>query len=172
VANKRENKMINKKIEKSINEQINAELYSAYLYLSISADMESKNLNGAATWMKAQAQEEVGHAMKFYAYLAERGGKVELMAIKEPKKEWGSLLEAFEDAYEHECYISGRINDMMDLAVGEKDYATITMLQWFVEEQVEEEASTDGVVQKLKLVGDSKNGLFMMDRALGQRGSE
>ncbi len=161
--------MISKKLEKELNDQINAEFFSAYLYLSMAAYSSSINMNGAASWLEAQAQEELEHAMKFYKYIEERGGRVILKEIKEPAKEWKSLEDVFKAAYEHEKYISERINKLMELAVKEKDFATQSFLNWFVDEQVEEEASTLAVYEKLKMVRDYKGGLFMVDRELAQR---
>ena len=161
--------MLGKKIEAAFNEQINWELYSGYLYLAMSAYFQSINLTGAASWMYAQALEEGTHAMKFFNFINERGGTVELATIRTPQKEWESPLAAFEDAYEHECVVSGRINDLVNLSLKEKDHASNNFLQWFVSEQVEEEASVDGVVQQLKLMGDAQGGLFMLDRELGRR---
>ncbi len=143
--------MIEENIEKAINDQIDAELYSAYLYLSMSANFSDQNLDGFADWMRAQADEEVQHAMKLFDYLNERGGRVELGAIEKPQKEWESPLEAFKAAYEHEKYVTERINDLYNLAEQEKDRATMNMLEWFVEEQVEEEDSVDQIVQKLEM---------------------
>jgi len=161
--------MIKEKIEKSINDQINAEMYSAYLYLSMAADFAEKGLDGFESWMRVQAQEELSHAMKFLDYLQERGGRVELDEIEKPQKEWGSVLEAFEDAYEHEQYVTERINKMVDLAEEEGDRATFNMLQWYVEEQVEEEDTAEDIVQKLKMIGDNSSGLFMFDNKMGER---
>jgi ferritin len=161
--------MIGKKMEKAINEQINAELYSAYLYLSMVAYFESVNLRGCATWMRAQTQEEIVHAMKMYDFINERGGRVILKAIETPPSEWDSALAAFEAAYAHEQIVTGRINDLVNLAVEEKDHATNAFLQWFVNEQVEEETSADNVVQNLKMAQDAPGALFMLDRELGQR---
>ena len=161
--------MIKKKVEKAINKQINAELYSAYLYLSMNAYFESMNLPGAAQWMKYQAQEEMVHAMKFYGYLVERGGRVTLEAIDKPEAEWESPLAVFEAAYAHEQKVTAMTNALMDLAISESDHATSSMLQWFIDEQVEEEANADGIVQKLKMVKDSPGGLFMVDKELAAR---
>jgi ferritin len=161
--------MIKKAIEKEINDQINAELYSAYLYLSMSAYFESKNLGGFAHWMTIQAKEEVNHAMKFYNHIYERGGRVTLKAIDSPPVNWKSALDAFESAYNHEVKVTGLIHKLVALARSEKDVATENFLMWYVDEQVEEEASADAIVQKLKLVKDSANGLFMLDRELSQR---
>ena len=161
--------MIGKKMEKALNDQINAELYSAYLYLSMVAYFESENLPGFATWMRAQTQEEVMHAMKMYDYVNERGGRVILKAIDEPPAKWNSPLAAFEAAYKHEQLVTGRINDLVDLAIEEKDHAANTFLQWFVNEQVEEETSADAVVQQLKMAEGAPGALFMIDREMGQR---
>ena len=161
--------MIGKKMEAALNDQINAELYSAYLYLSMAAYFESVNLSGFAAWMRAQIQEEVMHAMKMYDYVNERGGRVILTAIDEPPAEWKSPLAAFQAAYKHEQLVTGRINGLVDLAIKEKDHAANTFLQWFVNEQVEEETSADAVVQQLKMAEGAPGALFMIDRELGQR---
>jgi ferritin len=157
------------KIQDAINDQINAELYSAYLYLSMASYMESINLMGFANWMKIQAQEEVTHAMRFYAYVNDRGGRALMKAIEKPETDWSSPLAAFEQTLEHERHVTDRINKLVDLATSESDHATLNMLQWFVSEQVEEEASADAIIQKLKLVGDSGPGLFMVDQELAAR---
>ncbi len=161
--------MLTERMEEALNQQVNAEMYSSYLYLSMSAYFESINLKGFANWMKVQAQEELLHAMKIYDFINERGGRVKLTAIDAPPTEWDSPLAAFEAVYEHECKVSGLINDLVNLALEEKDHASHIFLQWFVTEQVEEEASADEIVQKLKLMGDARGGLFMLDRELGQR---
>ncbi len=160
--------MINK-MEKALNEQINEELFSSYLYLAMSAWFESQNLPGFASWMKVQAREENGHAMKFFEYVNERRGRVVLKAIKEPGKEWKSPLATFEAALEHEQYITGRINDLVNLAAAEKDHATAGLLQWFVKEQVEEEASADRIVQMLKMAANAPGALLMLDHQMGER---
>jgi len=161
--------MIKDKIEKALNSQINAEMYSSYLYLSMSSYFSSINLNGFATWMRVQAQEELTHAMKFYDYVIERGGRVTVKAIEAPPAEWDSPLQVFEHVYTHEQKVTGLINDLVNLAIAEKDHATTAFLQWFVTEQVEEESSADEIVQKVKLVGDQGAGLLMLDQELGQR---
>ena len=161
--------MIGEKIETAFNEQINWELYSAYLYLSMSAYFLSINLNGFANWMRIQALEEVTHAMKFFDFINERSGRVTLLETKAPPKEWESPLAAFEDAYEHECFVSSRINDLVNLSLDQKDHASNNFLQWFVSEQVEEEASVDEMAQKLKIIGGDGGGLFMLDQELAQR---
>jgi ferritin len=161
--------MLKSKIERAINKQINAELWSAYLYLSMSAYFESISLGGFANWMRIQAQEEVSHAMRFYNYVVERGGRVKLLPIEAVKIDWKSPLDAFEETYKHEQKVTGLINDLVNMSTAEKDHATVNMLQWFVDEQVEEESSADEIVQKLKLIGKNGSGLFMIDRELGQR---
>lgn len=161
--------MISEKITEAFNGQINAEIYSSYLYLSMSAYFESINLRGMANWMRCQAAEELIHAMKFYNFLCERGGKVKLAAVEGPPTKWDSPLHIFEEAYRHEQKVTGLINNLVDLAVQERDHAANNFLQWFVAEQVEEESSADAVVQSLKLAGDQGGGLFMIDRELAQR---
>jgi len=160
---------LSKKMEKALNEQVNAEMYSSYLYLSMAADLEDKALGGFANWMKTQAQEELYHAMKIFDYVNERGGRVALDQIEAPQTEWKDPLAIFQAAYKHELKVSGMINDLVNLAIKEKDHATNNFLQWYVEEQVEEEASADEVVQKLKLMGGKGQGLFMMDKEMGAR---
>jgi ferritin len=162
-------KMLGKKIENAINKQINAEIWSAYLYLSMSAYFESINLGGFANWMRVQAQEEVGHAMRFYNHVVERRGRVTVSAITAPSINWKSPLNAFEDAFKHEQKVTGMIDNLVTMAAAEKDYATANMLQWFIDEQVEEELSTDTIVQKLKMIGTNTGGLYMLDRELSQR---
>ena len=161
--------MLNEKIQAALNKQLNAELYSSYLYLSMSGYFQSINLLGFANWMRVQAQEELVHAMKFYDFINDRGGRVALQPVEGPPTEWSSPLDAFENAYRHEQKVTGLINDLVNLAVKERDHATNIFLQWFVTEQVEEEASADEVVQKLKLMGDDGGGLFMLDREMAQR---
>ena len=161
--------MISKKMEKALNEQVNAELFSAYLYLSMEAYFKSLNLDGFANWMRVQTQEEVSHAMKIYEFIDERGGRITLKAIEGPKTEWDSPLAVFNAVYEHEQKVTGLINNLVNLAIEEKDHATNTFLQWFVNEQVEEEASADQIVQQLKMMEKAPGGMFMLDRELGQR---
>jgi ferritin len=161
--------MLNDKMDKALNDQINAELHSAYIYYSMAYWFESVALTGFAKWMRIQALEEVTHAQRFAGYVTERGGRVLVSAIEGPATEWKSALDAFEVAYKHECYISDRINKLVDLSHELRDHATANFLQWFVAEQVEEEANADDAVQKLKLVSDSKDGLFMLDREFGAR---
>ncbi len=161
--------MISKKMEEALNKQVNAELYSAYMYLSMESYFKSLNLNGFANWMRVQTQEEVAHAIKIYDFVNERGGRVTLQAIEGPPTKWDSPLAVFEAVYAHEQKVTGLINDLVDLAIKEKDHATNTFLQWFVNEQVEEESSADEVVQQLKMMENAPGGMFMLDRELGQR---
>jgi len=164
--------MLSKKLENALNKQINAELWSAYLYLSMSAYFESINLGGFANWMKAQAQEEVDHAMKFYNHIIDRRGRVTLSVIAAIPTSWKSPLHAFEEAFKHEQKVTAMIETIATVAAADKDYATTGMLQWFHNEQVEEEVSADAIVQKLKMIGKSTGGLFMLDRELGKRKKE
>jgi ferritin len=166
--------MLSAKMEKALNDQINAELFSYYLYLSMSTWFTSRNLGGFAGWMIVQAGEENEHAMKFYGHIHERGGRVKLQPIEGPQVEWNSPLEAFKAAYEHEKYITGRIHNLVKMALEESDYASNSFLQWFVDEQVEEEAAASEIVERLKMIGDHTGGLMMLDHELGKRrgGSE
>ena len=161
--------MLKKKILKSLNDQINAEMFSSYLYLSMEAYFQSISLKGFAAWMRVQAQEEMMHGMKFYDFVNERGGKVTLEAIAKPETTWATPLAAFEAVLKHEEHVTSLINNLVDLAISEKDHASNNFLQWFVAEQVEEEASASEVVEKLKLVQDNPSGLFMVDAELGKR---
>ncbi|OPX37237.1 MAG: ferritin [Desulfobacteraceae bacterium 4484_190.2] len=161
--------MLNNNMEKALNTQVNAEMYSAYLYLSMSAYFQAKSLGGFASWMRVQAQEEMVHAMKLYDFINERGGRVILELIEAPPTEWESPLATMEAVYEHEQKVTGLINELVELALEKHDHATNIFLQWFVSEQVEEEDSANDVVEKIKLMGDARGGLFMLDRELGQR---
>ena len=161
--------MISKNLEEAINKQINRELYSSYLYLSMAAYFDSKGLAGFSNWMQVQVKEENFHAMKFYSFLVERGGRVKLLDIEAPPLEWDSPLVVFEYTYEHETKVTTLINNLMTLATEEKDYATIAELQWFVSEQVEEESSASAIVDKLKIIGNDGRGIFMLDAELGTR---
>jgi len=161
--------MASKKMMDSLNNHLNEELYSSYLYLSMSAYFEAKNLKGFANWFKIQSQEEYGHGMKFYSFIQQVGGKVTLKAIKAPKITWKSFMEVFAETLAHEKHITGLINKLVGQAIQEKDYATNNFLQWFVNEQVEEEATVEEIINKLEMIGDAKSGLFMMDRELGAR---
>lgn len=160
---------INSKVEKAINNQINKELYSSYLYLAMAAYFESVNLRGFAHWVRLQAKEEDAHAMKFYGYLFDRGGRVILSAIDAPPAEWKSAFDVFSQIYAHEVKVTGYINDVLKTARQENDSATETMLDWFITEQVEEEAHAQQIMERLKMVKDSSNGLLMLDFELSQR---
>ncbi len=161
--------MLSETMLEALNDQVQAEYHSSYIYLAMSAYFEAQNLGGFANWMRIQADEEIFHVMKFYTYINERGGEVKLQAIEAPPAEWDSPLAAFEAAYEHECYISDRINKLVTLAREEDDYATENFLQWFVAEQVEEEANTDEAVQMLRLADANPGALFMLNREFGGR---
>jgi ferritin len=163
--------MLNAKVQDAFNQQINAELFSEYLYLSMAAHFEAESLKGMANWMRIQAGEEHTHAMKFYHFILDRGGKVVLSQIEAPKTTWNSALDAFQDAYKHELKISGMINNLANLAIDEKDHAAHQFLEWFVNEQVEEEAAAQLIVDQLKLVGENGVAIYMIDQELGQRQS-
>ena len=156
-------------VEKAINDQINAELYSAYLYLSMAAYFEGRNMKGFAKWMQVQTKEEVSHAMKFYAFVFERGGKVALKAVEQPPTDWKSPLALFEQVYEHEQKVTSLINKLVEAARADNDVATENFLMWYIDEQVEEEAHAYEAVQKLKMVGDVPQALYMLDKEMGAR---
>lgn len=161
--------MLSKSMEEALDRQINREFYSSYLYLAMSAYCETMNMKGFARWLKVQAKEEHGHAMKIYEYVVARGGKVTLEAIEAPKAKWASAGKIFEEVYAHEQKVTGMINNLVDLAVREKDHATFEMLQWFVKEQVEEEAQANDILSQIKMVGDVPGHLFYIDHHLGKR---
>ena len=160
---------MNAKVEKALNEQVHAEFFSFYLYLSVAAYFTAQHLDGFSHWMRIQAQEEFGHAMKLFDYLNERGGTVELMALDAPQKEWDSPSSAVGAVLEHEQYISNRINKIVDLATAENDHATTVLMHWYVNEQVEEEATADTLYHQVKMVEGSPHGLLMIDRELAGR---
>lgn len=161
--------MMKENMQKALNEQLNAELYSAYLYFSMEAYCQSRNLTGMAHWFRIQAQEELFHVTKFFDYINDREGRVILAPVEGPPKEWGSPLAAFEKGLEHERIVTSRIENLINLANKENDHTTHNFLQWFVSEQVEEEANFTEIVGQLKIIGNSGSGLFMVDRELGQR---
>lgn len=161
--------MLSKKLLKALNKQINLEYYSSYLYRAMSAYMENKNLDGSAHWMRMQADEEHLHALKIFDYVLERGGRIELLAVSAPPQDWDSPLSAFKAALEHEQDMTEKISVLADLAIKERDHATNNLMQWYVSEQVEEEANVDDIVKKLEMVGDDGPGMFMMDRELKSR---
>ena len=161
--------MINKKMEDALNAQLNAELYSSYLYLSMSAALARMGLPGFAQWMRIQAQEELTHSMKFYDHLIERGAEVVWPAIKAPPTKWTDVLEICKKTLNHEQLVSSLINKLVDLAITEKDHASNMFLQWFVTEQVEEEANVVEIIQKLELTEEAKGALFILDKEMGTR---
>jgi len=161
--------MLNERMAEALNTQLNKEIYSAYLYLSMSACSSFIGMKGFANWFMVQYQEEMVHAMKIYNYVDSQGGQVKLMAVEQPATEFESALEMFEKTLEHEKFITKSINDLVNLAIEEKDHATNIFLQWFVTEQIEEEGNDNDIISKLKLVGDKGNGLFMIDRELASR---
>ncbi len=161
--------MINEKMEKAFNDQINKELYSEYLYLSMKAYFERLNLKGFVNWFDVQVQEEHAHAMGMYDYVHERGGEVELEAIDKPETKWESPLACFEQVLSHEEFVTSRINALMDVAEEVKDRAALSFLNWYLKEQVEEEASVGDVLATLKLIGDDKKALLMLDKDLATR---
>jgi len=161
--------MIKNEMQEALNTQVNAELYSSYLYLSMSSWFQSINFPGFANWMRVQATEELVHAMKIYDFVIGRSGRAVLGPVEGPPIEWPSPLDAFEAVYKHELKVTGLINGLADKSLELKDHATNIFLQWFVTEQVEEEASADEIVQRLKLIKDSPDALFMLDKDLGAR---
>jgi ferritin len=161
--------MISKTVEAALNDQIKHEIYSSYLYLSMSAYCEAANLAGAAHWMRTQSREEYGHAMKFYGYVHDQAGRVTLQALAQPPAEWTSLLDLFQQVLDHERKVTTLIQNLYALAFKESDYATQSFLQWFINEQVEEEKNATQIVEQLKMIGHSGQALFMMDRHLAAR---
>ena len=161
--------MLSKSMETALNRQVNRELYSAYLYLAMSAYFETTGMKGFAKWMRIQAKEEQTHAMKIYDYVIARGGKVTLEAIEAPKAKWASAGKVFEEVYAHEQKVTAMINNLVDLAIKEKDHATFEMLQWFVKEQVEEEEHASEIVSQIAILGDVVGHLFWLDHQLGKR---
>jgi len=162
--------MITKAMQDAMNDQIQKELFSSYLYLSMAAYFEDKNLPGFANWMRKQADEERGHGMKIYDHLIERGGRVTLKAIEAPKTDWKSSLEVFEEVAAHEAKVTASINALYELALKEKDYPAQVMLQWFISEQVEEEKNAAEILANLKLIEERGTAVLMLDHRLGKRG--
>ncbi len=160
---------LSKTMEKAINKQIQAEYYSSYMYLAMAAYCDSVNMPGYAHWMREQAEEELEHALKFYDYIVERGGRVVLQAIEQPPVEYDSLLAVAEETYAHEQKVTGLIHALYEAALAEKDYASQNFLQWYIKEQVEEEDNARTIVDQFKMIGNHPNGLFMLDRQLGAR---
>ncbi len=161
--------MLNEKIQKSLNQQLNAELYSSYEYLAMAAYFEGNSLGGFSKWMQLQSQEEYGHAMKFYHYLLQAGGKINFVQVDAPKVGWNSAKGVFEDTYKHEQKVTKSIYALVEQTMEEKDHATNIFLQWFVTEQVEEESTALKILDRLKLIGDNTSGLLYLDHELGMR---
>ncbi|MEW5867665.1 MAG: ferritin [Chloroflexota bacterium] len=161
--------MLSETIQEALNEQIKHELYSSYLYLSMSAHFEASSLPGFARWTRLQAQEELEHAMKFYDYVNDRGGRVILHAIEQPPAEWGTPLQVFEAILEHEQKVTGLIHKLYQIALQENDYAMQVMLHWFIEEQVEEEKNAGTIVDQLKLFEDRQSAIINIDHHIGKR---
>lgn len=161
--------MINKTVEAALNEQINAEFYSSFLYLSMASYLDNMGLAGFSNWMLVQAEEEQDHAMRFFKYITERGGRVTLKTIEVDQTEFGTLIELFTKVLEHEQKVTSLINNLMDIAITNKDHASKSFLQWFVDEQVEEEASVEEMINNLKLINGEGQGLLMMDREAAAR---
>jgi len=161
--------MLHQKMEAALNHQVNAELWSSYLYLSISYDMDNKGYEGIALWFALQAKEEFAHATRFMKFIGEMDGKVGLMPIDKVKQEWSAPKEAFEETLQHEKVVTQKIHNLMDLAIELKDYATQSMLKWFIDEQVEEEDSARKILEKFNRVENNPAGLYALDKELGQR---
>jgi len=161
--------VLSKKLEGAVNEQIKNELYSAYLYLAMAAHCEHKNFKGFANWLKIQAKEEVAHAIRLYDFVNDRGGKVVLSAIDQPPAEYQSLTEIFEKVLNHEKGVTTKINHLYELAKEENDYPLQVHLQWFIDEQVEEEKNPAEILAMLQLIGESGSGIMMLDHELGER---
>jgi ferritin len=161
--------MIKQRVQDALNEQINVEIYSSYMYFSMASWFDSISLDGFSHWLRVQALEELTHVQKFSGFLTERSGRALMTAVDAPPTDWASPLACFEEVYDHECKVTELINRLMDVALEERDHATVSFLQWFVDEQIEEEANTDAVVQKLKMVEGNRGGLFMLDREMDTR---
>ena len=161
--------MLSKKLEEAINAQINAEFWSAFMYLSMSAWFENQGLKGMANWMRVQYLEETSHAMKIYDFIISRGGEAKLAAIDAVPTEWKSITEVFEETYKHECLVTEMIHNCYNVAAAEKDHASTNMLQWFIDEQVEEEQNVIEILDQLKLIGDKGQGVYMLNKELASR---
>ncbi len=160
---------LSKEMTDAINDQIKAEFDSAYIYMAMSSYFQDAGFDGMAHWMNKQYKEEIEHAEKFVKYLYERGARFIVPEIAKPKESYESPLDVFKTAYKHEQYVTSRIYKLVDMAMAEKDYATLSMLKWYVDEQVEEESSAEAIVNKLEAVGDHKHHLFIIDKELGER---
>ncbi len=164
--------MMSPTVEEAFNQHLNTELFSANLYLSMSAHLTTQNLKGMAYWLRVQAHEEQAHVTKFFNFLLDRGGRIKISQIPAPQTEWGSAQEAFQHAYQHECEVSAQINELVNVTIAESDHAASAFLQWFVTEQVEEEAAALTIAEKLKLAGNHAGALFIIDNELGMRTTE
>ncbi|MBN2482972.1 MAG: ferritin [Candidatus Omnitrophica bacterium] len=160
---------MDKKLVKAFNDQIKNELYSAYIYLSMAAYFEAENLSGFGQWMKTQAKEETGHAMKLFAHLIDRGARVELQAIPQPETKFSSAVEVFEKTLAHEKKVTAMINALYELTGKENDYPASILLQWFITEQVEEENTADSILQNLKKIKPDSSAMLMYDQVMGKR---
>lgn len=161
--------MLPERLLDTINEQITFELYSAHLYLAMAAYCAEEDLDGFVNFFKVQAEEEKFHAMKFFDYVIQRDGRVKMGALQEPPRDYPSLRAVFEKAYEHEQFVTGRIYNLMNIATEEKEHATISFLKWFIDEQVEEESTFNGIIKKLKRIGDDAAGLYNLDTEMAAR---
>lgn len=161
--------MLNEKLEEALNRHMNAEFYSSYMYLSMAAYFESIHFKGFSHWAKEQANEELGHAMKMYSYVLEKGGTIVLLPIEGPPSKWNSCLDAFEEVYKHEKQVSQQINNLYEICQEHKDHATQIFLHWFITEQVEEEATSSELVERIKLAGASNSSLLLLDNELSKR---
>ena len=159
----------NRKVEDILNKQVNAEFWSAFMYLSMSAWFENQGLKGMANWMRVQYLEETSHAMKIYDFIISRGGEAKLAAIDAVPTEWKSITEVFEETYKHECLVTEMIHNCYNVAAAEKDHASTNMLQWFIDEQVEEEQNVIEILDQLKLIGDKGQGIYMLNKELASR---
>ncbi len=159
----------NNKVEEVLNKQINAEFWSAYMYLSMSAYFQTKGLKGFANWMRVQYQEEVTHAVKIYDYIIGRGGVVKLEAIAKVPTEWKGIKDAFKETYNHECKVTDMIHNCYETALSERDHATSNMLQWFINEQAEEEQNVQAILDQLSLIGEDGQAIYLLDKELATR---
>ncbi len=164
--------MLSQKLQAALNDQINAELASAYLYLAMAAHFEAGNLTGSARWMRRQAREEVSHAMKIFDFVSDRDGRVTLAAIAQPPGQFASALEVWEQTLKHEQSVTARIHQLYALAQAENDYPTQTMLQWFIDEQVEEEKAAKTILEQVRMIGSSNSAIYFLDRHLGKEAEE
>ncbi len=164
--------MFSRKLQDAVNQQINDELFSAYLYLAMGAYLETQNLTGMAHWMRVQFGEEQEHALKFFDFVNDRGGQVELKAIAQPQTQWKGALDVFENVLEHEQKVTSLIHKLYEVALAEKDYAAQVLLHWFIDEQVEEEKNATQIVETLKMIGEKGQALVMLDRQLAGRGAD